>query len=335
MSLGLTGHYVVCNWTPKSLPLIKQLRSDLLRNERRTVVVITDKPINNELLVASSEGSSRDLPHSDEDDTSRAGRGALKDVVFYPGDPTDERVLAAVSVEQSHSVIVLADQDLGEEADARTLLTLFALKGIEKCSRDRGLPRMINTVAEIVSVHNYAKFKSFEQESRGRATPDGRGLVEIIRAESLQTRILAQAARTPGLVSLYTDLLTFSRESNEIYYERLPRELIEHCDTFSELALEILDIETIDGDGQPIDVVPIGLMRDNEFYLNPLPEEESLREGDCMVMISPSQPDLLTSFRGRRQDATVFEAELQTESSEPCGEGPDGRASSCHPDQER
>ncbi len=280
--IGLKDHHVICNWTAKTLPLIRQLRSDLLQSERRVIVVVTRKEIDPSFLLREQEklGSGEGM----DDD------GFLRDVFFFPGDPTDIRVLQAVSVEDAHCVLVLAEEDLGEAADARTLLTLFALRAIEAAAEQSGRTVRINTVAEITSAHNYHKFRTLEEDAWKRMGEDGRGFLEVVRAESLQTRILAQAARTPGLVSFYSDLLAFSEDTNEIYHQPIPEPIRGNYRTFSALSEALLDREISDGKGGRMHILPIGIFRKGTFLLSPTKEEEQLEEGDHLVFIAPSLP---------------------------------------------
>jgi len=238
---AMQGHYVICNWNESAVEIIRELRTEILATSHsetdHSVPIVVLSPKTVDLSVLDS-GMDKKL---------------LRDLYFHPGDPTNRRFLEHVNVTAARSVIILSDEAYGDLADSRTLLTLFALREIveDKLLRESRTRRPgeaqtrtawpMHVVAEIIDVDNYAKFSRFENES-GNA-------VEILRGESLRTRILSQAARTPGLVEFFTDLLTHAADSNEIYEFPFPDELADPEDAlfgqhegrpFREVAAELL-----------------------------------------------------------------------------------------------
>ena len=214
----MQDHYIICNWNENAVEIIRELRSEILdvmhseADHSVPIVVLTPKTVDLGVFDRTMDNA------------------LLRDLYFHPGEPTDQRFLEHVNATSARSVIVLSDERYGDLADSRTLLILFALREMVEKARardqltrpkdaitveDEGWP--MHVVAEIVDVDNYAKFARFEEES-GNA-------VEILRGESLRTRILSQAARTPGLVEFFTDLLTHEDDSNEIYEFPFPDEL--------------------------------------------------------------------------------------------------------------
>ncbi len=254
----LRNHYVICNWNRKVVDIVDQLHHDVL--EDTIIAIVTTRPIDRSLLPA--------------DDWAN---GRLRDVVFYPGDPTRKETLENVNCNEARAVIVLADEELGAQADARNLLTLFALRDLEG---ERS--RRPHFVVEIVDVANYSKFQQFEEDPQHD--------IEIIRAESLRTRILAQAARTPGLVSLYHDLLTYSEETNEIYSVNLPPSWTAGNLTFGQLADQLFGLRDHE---PPVVCVPIGLWKEarREILTNP-PADTPVERHDRAVLICRRKPDL-------------------------------------------
>lgn len=211
----LKDHYVICNWSPRILELLKELNKGVAGLQRRATVIVTTGSID--------EGM---LPRDPRE------RECFEDVMFYPGDPTQEDVLRRVNFHDAHSVIVLARPDLGEQADARTLLTLFSMLGslgarssvsssagsdelVRAHLQDRKRQRnSLHVIAEIVDVSSYSKFRQFES--------DRDVVIEFVRAESVRTRVLAQAARTQGLGRFFQDLLSYGDDTNEVYAARIP-----------------------------------------------------------------------------------------------------------------
>lgn len=255
----LQNHYVICNWNSKVIDIVEQLHDDV--NEDTIIAIVTTRPIDGTLLPTDDQAN-----------------GRMRDVVFYPGDPTRKRTLENVNCAAAKAVIVLADEELGAQADARNLLTLFALQDLERSDERRP-----HFVIEIVDVANYSKFQQFEDEDDYD--------IEIIRAESLRTRILAQAARTPGLVSLYHDLLTYSTDTNEIYSVRLPLAWTQGDLTFGHLADQLFGLR--DKKDEPLVCIPIGLWKDStrKILTNP-PAATLVEAGDRAVLICRSKPDL-------------------------------------------
>jgi len=210
----LKDHYVICNWSPRILELLKELNKGVAGLQRRATVIVTTGSIDEGMLPRDARE-----------------RACFEDVMFYPGDPTQEDVLRRVNFHDAHSVIVLARPDLGDQADARTLLTLFSMLGslgarssvgtvggeraVRAHLQDRKRERnALHVIAEIVDVASYAKFRQFES--------DRDVVIEFVRAESVRTRVLAQAARTQGLGRFFQDLLSYGDDTNEVYAARIP-----------------------------------------------------------------------------------------------------------------
>ena len=255
----LREHYVICNWNSKIIDIVEQLHHDVL--EDTVIVIVTTQPVQPSMLPTGSTEN-----------------GALRDVVFYPGDPTRRETLENVNCSEARAVIVLADETLGVQADARNLLTLFALSELKPEGE-----RPPHFVIEILDVANYSKFQQFEEDEQHD--------IEIIRAESLRTRILAQAARTPGLVSLYHDLLTYSKESNEIYSVDVPHGWIPDELTFGRLSEKLLALR--DAPVEPVVCIPIGLWKRSVRTITTNPPDHMLVErGDRVVIICREKPIL-------------------------------------------
>lgn len=257
----LKNHYVICNWNSRIIEIVKQLHVEIL--EKTVIVIVTERPIDRSLL-----------PHTAE------GRDAFEDVLFSPGDPTQPHVLRRVNCQHATGVLVLAEDELGDEADARNLLTLFSLCELDLVDGSRP-----HIVVEIRDVANYRKFQQFESDKDRD--------IEIIRAESLRTRILAQGARTPGLIEFFKELLTFSADSNEIYAIPVPRHWFGAKATMSYDRLVDIITGLRNHPTAPFVGVPIGLLRasDRRPELNPA-ETATVYPEDAALIICIRHVDL-------------------------------------------
>lgn len=259
----LKNHYVICNWSSKIPHIVRELHDEIV--EKVVTVIVTPRPIDASLLPSTA-----------------TERRSFEDVVFYPADPTRVDALLNVNCQHARAVIVLAPDEDRAQADARNLLTLFALKEmpIEEGFRP-------HIVVEITDVSNYSKFRQFEND------PDRD--IEIVRAESLRSRILAQAARTPGLVGFFEDLLTYSSTTNEVYTSPLPARWADDGVTdFGALCRRVLSLRgaTPPFVGIPVGVVfPAGHERAGRIDVNPR-DDRPVAAGDEVVLICRTMPDL-------------------------------------------
>jgi hypothetical protein len=285
----LKGHYLVCNWNDKIVPLLKELNPKGVGVEARPVVIVTERSIDQSVIP-----------------NDQATAEYFEDVMFYPGNPTKAQTLRRVNFQDAHCVIVLANAELGENSDANTLLSLFSMVGavspewdeerrdgdveireVLKQRKIEGNP--LHIVVEITDVTNYAKFRIFEDDQDVS--------VEILRPESIRTRILAQAARTAGLGGFFVDLMTYGENTNEIYSALIPRTWFQSTNgnekgTFSELCLWFNRLRSEKG----ISAIPVGIWRPphcfkderDGTFVNP-GDDFLIRERDKVLVICQSR----------------------------------------------
>lgn len=264
----LKNHYVICNWSSKIPHILRELHADIVDNV--VTVIVTPGKIDESLL-----------PRTPEE------RKAFEDVVFYPADPTYGDALRNVNCQHARAVIVLASDEEQAQADARNLLTLFALKELPLVEGFRP-----HVVVEILDVSNYSKFRQFETDEHRD--------IEIVRAASLRSRILAQAARTPGLVGFFEQLLTYSKHSNEVYTTEIPASWVEGGVTdFGALCRHVLSLRKEEPSfvGIPVGVVfPLGHPRAGQIDVNP-PDDRPVGADAEVVLICAEAPKLW-EYRG-------------------------------------
>jgi voltage-gated potassium channel len=197
---GVEDHIIICNWTKKSDLLVKELHNPSVE-KKRPIIVITENP--------------QDVPDFEEDETYRG-------IMIVKGNPSNEDSLKRAGIESAATIIILADERLGDTADTKTIMTTIAI--------DHIVPD-IHVVAEVLSSSNLPFFAyTFVNE--------------IICLELLTERLLAQSCLTPGVSFIFADLLTQSSDTNEIYVEDIPTHYIGR--TFQELREAIVSLDEQD-----------------------------------------------------------------------------------------
>lgn len=262
-------HYVMCNWNERTLGAIIQLHSDPLRyNEEDVPITVV------------TQGEVDDRLH----------RGAYAkffyNVDFLQGDPTDANVLEAAGVHEARAVLVLADTDelLDDGADARTFLTFLALEEL----RNNG-GAGFRCVLEILGDHNVERFRSL--------LTDTGGLVEVLPVNEVEPRIYSQALRTLSTGRLYFELLSFTRDSCELYRVPAPRQLV--GSTVPEACRRLRAL----GEHRGL-LVGLGRRGATEVYINPNGggaggPDTVIEEDHDLLMLAYQPPELDELLEGR------------------------------------
>lgn len=191
-------------------------------------------------------------------------------VFFVRSDPTLHSVLKKARAHLAKSVIILASDECSDP-DAVTALIALAISKLEK-----ELPRKPHIVAEVI---NHKKTQHLLDA----------GVDEWICSADYGLGIIAQCALYGKLSDVYQQLLTYSKETNEIYIvegDRYPEGFVGL--SFAELS------RTIDEHRNPDDpVILIGVKRDERVILNPRAGEfDALRKDDSLIVVSFDQPTL-------------------------------------------
>lgn len=126
-----------------------------------------------------------------------------RNVRFVFGDPTRSAVLENSGIKNLDSLVVLgARGDVEGEriSDHRTLIICLAAKEVNPD---------IHLIAEVFRSENHEHFQRIPG-------------VEIVSLEDLGEKLLAQAVISPGITSVFLELLTATEDSNEIYIVSIP-----------------------------------------------------------------------------------------------------------------
>ena len=195
---------------------------------------------------------------------------AYEKVYFIRSDPTLHDVLKRARAHLAKSVIVLAD-DESSDPDAKTALIALAITMLEK-----SLPRKPHIIAEVV---NHRKIQHLIDA----------GVDEWVCATDYGLGIIAQSALYSKLSDVYQQLLTYSKETNEIYLvapEFYPQDFVGM--RFDELAANLNAYRDPENPA-----ILLGFKRDEKVILNPRADETgALRQGDSLVVMAFDRPDL-------------------------------------------
>lgn len=260
MPYNLKDHYLLLNWNGRAADIVREIHHPVIRDRVGTFVV-----------VVLTDDESLEIRRFKE-----AGSGwdeAFEDFYVSVGDPTDERALRNANATDTRSILILSNDEHGDE---RTIRSILALR---KIARDVGRTDL-HVVAELSNPANSAVL--------GELARDFPGLLEQISGLQLRTFLLSQAALSAGIVDFYVDLLTISADSNEMYTMEIPAEVIGMC--FRAYASLVLQ----SGAEEPL--IPVGLQRVTEgrprMLTNPRKGEPGwiIEEGDRLLVIAYLPP---------------------------------------------
>ena len=254
-------------------------KSDLLVKELHDPSVDKKRPI---IIITENP---QDIPDFEDDDTYRG-------IMIVKGNPSHEDTLKRAGLQSASTIIILAEEKLADAADTKTIMTAIAIDHISP---------EIHMVAEVISSSNLP-FLEYTFVN------------EIICLELLTERLLAQSCLTPGVSFIFSDLLTQSNDTNEIYVEDIPKKYIGK--SFQELRKDIVNIddqdiiliglgsftEKIDKNGNNVLGHRGNPIIENVLIINPKAWSKSsrnlfhkdykLREGDKIYLIAYSKPNL-------------------------------------------
>lgn len=246
----LKDHYVIINWNDKGYGIIDQLHHPDL-GKRKPILVVTEL-----------KESPVPLKYEYED-------------VFHINDSTiNEALLKKANVHRAYSVIILADKlDNPDAVDAKTILIILAIRKI--CELEK---KQVPIIAEILEPQKV--------ELAEYAGVLGDSCVEIVSSQHVAQNLLAQVAATPGLTKIYEDLLTFGKNTSEIYSCKFPSKFIGK--TVKEYYKWLIDLRD-----KHINIIPIAISHKGRIYVNPSSFDiNSIEDGDILFAICDTREDL-------------------------------------------
>lgn len=253
MPKEIEDHIVICNWNEKGERIVREIHSPQASPEI-PIVIITDKE--------DKETREQEL---------RMAYSEYENVFFVKGDPTLHNILKnGANAHLAKSIIILADERC-PDPDAKTALIALAITKLEK-----NRPKKSHIVAEVI---NHRKIEHLRDA----------GVDEWVCSTDYGLGIIAQCALYQKLSDVYQQLLTYSKETNEIYLvegSKFPRAILGK--SFKE-AVNFLN-ENRDYNNP---VLLIGVKRNKKIIINPKEGEfDIFKEGDALIVMAYDPPDL-------------------------------------------
>ncbi len=242
-------HIIILGWSGKVVPIIRELQTGL-EDRKQVYVLFTERSIDDvEEMLRKSFGR----------------RGSPRWVIRQ-GSMTDMNDLQLLSIERAKSIIILQRDHGSDRGDAQVVKTIMATAHIIENGTDAGQaqPRII---AEI-------EHPSMVRLARAAA---GKSSVSIVEPLEQLSKIILQTARQEGLVDVYDEILTHSR--NELHLTPV-RDAVGQSweDTMFSFPKAI----------------PIGLFRDGKPMLAPgtATSPVTLQHGDCIIALARNEDDM-------------------------------------------
>jgi len=179
-------HTIIFNWSPSVFDVIAELVIANESRKRPRIVVMSDK----------------DKVEMEDEIAAKVPDTRNTRIICRSGDPTDLYDIGIVNPGTARSIIILSPEE--EDADSRVINTILALVNDPARRAERYL-----IAAEIREARNAEV-----------ARVVGGSEVQLVLADDLLSRIVAQSMRQPGLSAVYTELLDF--DGCEIYTTEQP-----------------------------------------------------------------------------------------------------------------
>jgi len=227
-------HVLILGWSQQVFPVIAELIEAGVSRRRTTIVVLADQ----------------DRIEMEESIRERVTLPRRVRVVCRSGRPTSLADLRIGNPDESRAIIIL--QSDGDDPDVNVLKSILALTG-----RPDRRPEPYRIVAEVK-----------DQASAGIAKLIGGAEVNLLLADELVSRIVAQTCRQSGLSAVYLELLDFA--GHELHVQVLP-ELV--GSTFGDALTRVTG------------AIPAGIVRNGHAQLAP-PPSTVLGAEDRLVLLA-------------------------------------------------
>ena len=240
-------HIVICNWNSKAAGIIRQMLQ-------------ADTETTPDIVVVSTSDVQNCEEFSDSDSES---------LYFVKDDPTHHATLKRLGASRSKAVILLADEEM-EAPDEKNALIALAVKHLE---HDENKKKDIHVVAELMN------------PDRERHLQEA-GVDEVISARDYSSGIIAQSAFFANMSTVYQRLLTYSGDSNEMYFIKpgnYPASFVGA--SFAELGHKISERNTSYPESP---LLLLGVKRsDGSILLNPQQKQfGQLKQDDTLIVMA-------------------------------------------------
>ena len=185
---------------------------------------------------------------------------------FVHSDPTQHSVLSSINAQKAKSIVILADKK-SESPDDKSVLIALAVKHLEAA-----MDKDLHVIAELININ------------RKRHLMDA-GADEIVCSMSYSSGIIAQSALFKNMSEIYQRLLSYSNDTNEIYFVPPGQYSAEY------LGMDFSDISNTINEKRKnkneIPVLLLGVKHQEQILLNPRPSEFSgLLEDDSLIIMA-------------------------------------------------
>lgn len=188
---------LIIGWSNKSIPIIEQIAKANISENGGVVVVLAER---------RKESMEVEIAHNDSKIAAIGTR-----VVCRSGSPLWLADLRKVSLVKAKSIIVLADQDAGDDqSDVRCIRILLSLiSALGGADVNSSLRDKLKITVEVCNAENAPLMASI-----------ARDIVEPVVANGVIGRLLVHAARQPQVATVWETLLGF--DDNEFYLKKWP-----------------------------------------------------------------------------------------------------------------
>ena len=287
MPKNIRQHIVICNWSSKCEKIIKELHAPDAAPDIDIIVISSKRPVDEKVLRSNNQKE-------------------YSNVEFRESDPTFHQVLKGANAHVAKSVMILANED-STDPDAEAGLIALAITSIWKQRIKNEVSRRTKPTATETEKDNITKRVQLEEDfkkphivaevvnhRKAEHLLDA-GVDEIICATDYGIGLLAQCTLYEKLSTAYQQLLTYSKDTCEIYLVDDPKVMKwAGGKTFEEVASFLNQQRNPENPA-----ILIGFRRGNNIILNPREqgvkaEKKHLRfvEGDCLVVLSYEYPEL-------------------------------------------
>lgn len=211
---------------------------------------------------------------SDSSKTSVRNRRKFKNVWVVEGSPCDRRTLRRADVAGARIALILNNDLNNGQSELQAVTSTLAIEG---------LAPGVYTMAEAGSPTAAEHLMSCRAD-------------EVVNVADLSEKLISQSVITPRIMRVYDELLTFGRDSQEIYFSSIPKEF--DGSTFAEIQREIPMI---------YGAIPVGFRKKNgeRIVLNPhkksgkdgaLGSKTPLNPGDNLLIMADDAATLQETF---------------------------------------
>ncbi len=183
-----TEHTLILGWSPKVLPIVREICIANESRRRPAIVILAD----------------RDKVEMEDEIKAHIGKRNRTRVIVRRGDPMDLGDLELGNPHTARSIILISPEE-NEDPDSTVIKMALALT-----NNPRRGTKSLDIVGELQEIRNLEAARLV-----------GRNEVSWILARDLIARITVQTCRQAGLSGVYTELLDF--DGDEIYIAEEPK----------------------------------------------------------------------------------------------------------------